>query len=68
MAVYADAYARLSGCRSLDGHIPWTAADAYARRYGIEPFAFFEDVIFGFERIEQARDRMRAGSGNHDAG
>ncbi|MGI9503281.1 MAG: hypothetical protein ACR2RE_09525 [Geminicoccaceae bacterium] len=48
-----DAHATLKTCRNLHGDIPWTAVDAYAKRYGIEDFEAFEDVIYGLERIDR---------------
>ena len=48
-----DAHETLKTCRNHQGDIPWTAIDAYARRYGIEDFEAFEDVIYGLERIDR---------------
>lgn len=52
-----DAHATLATCRNLHGDIPWTAVSEYARRYGIEDFETFEDVIYGLERIDRLLDK-----------
>ena len=52
-----DAHAALATCRNLHGDIPWTAIDAYAKRYGIEDFETFEDVIYGLERIDRLMNK-----------
>lgn len=59
MAELFHAYARVATCRNSAGDIPWTAIDAYARRYQIHRFDFFEDVMFGFERIHNTIAKMR---------
>lgn len=54
-----DAHNALSTCRNMNGDIPWTAIDAYARRYRIGDFEKFEDIIYGIDRIDRAIEDMK---------
>ena len=68
MAAFGHAYDALSTCRTVNGQIPWTAVDAYARRYEIEPFEHFEDVIYGCDRIQRAYQKMITPAASDDPG
>lgn len=63
MAAVFHAYNAMSTCRTMNGDIPWTAVDAYARRYGVEDFDFLVDCIYGFDRAAKARTKAIAAAG-----
>lgn len=67
MLPFFRAHAVLSTCRTVNGDIPWTAIDAYARRHpDFDDFPFFEDVIYGFERIRGAISKMTSEVSGND--
>lgn len=68
MLPFFRAHVMLSTCRTVNGDIPWTAIDDYARRHPeFDDFPFFEDVIYGFERIKATIVHMTKEAGSDDA-
>ena len=64
MLPYFSAHRWLSSCRTINGSIPWTALSDYATRHPAfaEDFSFFEEVISGFDRVNEALSKMRRGT------
>lgn len=59
LALFWDAFWELHTCRVQDGLIPWTAVDAYARRYALDG-AVFPDLLYCVRRMDVAWSEYQA--------